>query len=467
MPSIRPAAVAGAFYPADAQALREAVDRHLTHARAASQRRRTTGQPPKILVVPHAGYVYSGDVAARAYAELAPWRDRIRRVVVLGPSHRVPLRGIAAPSATAFDTPLGRLPVDTEAMGQLDRLRPIVWSDEPHRLEHSVEVQLPFLQRVLGPQIHIVPLVVGEAGAQEVAQVLEQLWGADETLIVVSTDLSHYLPYNDARASDRSTVERILHLDTDLEGDDACGAAPLNGALLAAFRHGLAPRLLDLRNSADTAGGDRHRVVGYAALVFEPPAAAGERDSTADGDALGSALVAIARDTLRQALGLPPPEGSEPPPAHPALAQPGATFVTLHDAQGRLRGCVGRLEATRALVDDVRANALAAAFHDSRFSPLRPEEWPSLRVEVSLLQPPEPVPARTETDALQAIRPGIDGLIFDWRGARATLLPQVWKDLPVPRDFMVALKRKAGLPADFWAPDVRLYRYQARAYGPD
>ncbi|MCK6434985.1 MAG: AmmeMemoRadiSam system protein B, partial [Aquabacterium sp.] len=329
MPSIRPAAVAGAFYPADAQTLREAVDRHLTHARAASQRHRTTGQPPKVLIVPHAGYVYSGDVAARAYAELAPWRDRIRRVVVLGPSHRVPLRGIAAPSATAFDTPLGRLPVDTEAMGQLDRLRPIVWSDEPHRLEHSIEVQLPFLQRVLGPQIALVPLVVGDAGREEVAGVLEHLWGGDETVIVISTDLSHYLPYNDARASDRSTVERILHLDTDLEGDDACGAAPLNGALLAAFRHGLAPRLLDLRNSADTAGGDRHRVVGYAALVFEPAATAAERDGTTEGDELGSALVAIARDTLRQALGLPPPEGPAPPPAHPALAQPGATFVTL------------------------------------------------------------------------------------------------------------------------------------------
>lgn len=457
MRAIRPAAVAGAFYPAEAQALRQTLAHHLARA-AVDGPAQGAGVPPKMLVVPHAGYVYSGDVAAAAYAPLARWRGRIRRVVLLGPTHRVPLRGLAAPSSTAFETPLGRVRLDPQALGQLDRLRQVVWSDLPHEQEHSLEVQLPFLQTVLGDDFTLVPLVVGEAGPAEVAEVLDSLWGGEETLIVISSDLSHYLPYAKAKACDRATVERILHFETDLDPYEACGANALNGALQAAFRHGLAPRLLDMRNSADTTLGERQRVVGYSAIAFDAsPVAA----THADDNALGRVLVAAARDEIARKLGLP----GVPVPEHPALRQPGATFVTLRDGQGRLRGCVGRLEATRALIDDVRANARAAAFQDSRFSPVCADEWPGLQVEVSLLEPAVPMPAGNEAAALAALRPGVDGVIFDWRGARATLLPQVWDELPVPRDFMVALKRKAGLPSDFWAPDVRLYRYRTRQFG--
>ncbi|MBI5256167.1 MAG: AmmeMemoRadiSam system protein B [Burkholderiales bacterium] len=454
MSTIRSAAVAGSFYPANAAALQASIAGHL--AQAAPD---TLPMAPKLLVVPHAGYIYSGDVAAQAYAPLVHWREQIRRVVLLGPSHRVSLRGLAAPSATAFETPLGRVALDQAALARLDRLRQVVWSDLPHAQEHSLEVQLPFLQSVLAEGFTLVPLVVGEASPAEVAEVLEILWGGDETLIVISSDLSHYLPYAEAKACDRATVERILHFETDLDPYECCGAAPLNGALRAAYHHGLAPRLLDLRNSSDTAGGERQRVVGYCAIAFEPPVT-GDKPRPDDAE-LGGVLVGLARNAIAEALGLP----THPVAEHPALRQPGATFVTLHDARGELRGCVGRLEATRMLGDDVRANARAAAFSDTRFSPLTVDEWPGLQFEVSLLSPAVPIAAANEAAALAALKPGVDGVIFDWRGARATLLPQVWAQLPAPRDFMVALKRKAGLPADFWAPDVRLYRYSVRAFG--
>jgi AmmeMemoRadiSam system protein A len=180
-------------------------------------------------------------------------------------------------------------------------------------------------------------------------------------------------------------------------------------------------------------------------------------------DTLGRVLVTSARLTIAQALGLPDARGMAMPD-HPGLRQPGATFVTLHDADDRLRGCVGRLEATRALGDDVRANARAAAFEDSRFTPLRAHEWWGLQVEVSLLDPAEPLAARSEAEAVAALCPGIDGVTFEWRGIRATLLPQVWQQLPHAAGFIAALKRKAGLAADFWSADVRLSRYRVRSF---
>jgi hypothetical protein len=366
-------------------------------------------------------------------------------------------------------------------MDALRRLRQVAWTDLPHAQEHALEVQLPFLQTVLGNGFTLVPLVVGQASPAEVAEVLDLLWGGQETVIVISTDLSHFLAYDAAQVIDRSTVQRILHFATDLGGDEACGAAPLNGALRAARAHGLVPHLLGLRNSADAIGvahADRGRVVGYGAIAFEaaPPlpasvAPAGAESAGAAADAadvaLGRTLVAIARLSISRALGLPTVPGQTVDAAladHPALHRPGATFVTLHDGQGGLRGCVGQLEATRALADDVSANALAAAFGDHRFEPLSADEWPGLAVEVSLLGPAQPLRVASQADAQARLRPGIDGVILAWHGRRATFLPQVWAQLPDAADFLAALKVKAGLAADFWAADLRLSTYQVRSF---
>ncbi|MBX3704566.1 MAG: AmmeMemoRadiSam system protein B [Steroidobacteraceae bacterium] len=465
--SIRRAAVAGAFYPAMPGALRGAMTDWLSSTPAAADAAR--GPAPKLLVVPHAGYVYSGPIAAQAYALLAPWRGRIERVVLLGPAHRVAVRGLAVPTTCAFETPLGAVAVDRASIDALAALPQVVSSDVAHAHEHSLEVQLPFLQAVLG-SFSIVPFVVGRAAAGEVAEVLERTWGGDETLVVVSTDLSHYLPYAHARAADAATVEQILALDASIDHDQACGATPLNGALRVARARGLAPRLLELRNSGDTAG-DRSRVVGYGAIGFWPdatgvaPAEAADAEArvahdSAHDDALGAALLSRARNAIAAALGLP--QVAEP--SHPALAAPGATFVTLRRA-GELRGCIGRLEAgEHSLDEDVRRNARRAAFEDPRFPSLGPDEWPGLAVEVSLLGALEPVAAATESDACRVLRPHEDGVVLDWRGRRATFLPQVWAQMADAREFLSALRRKAGLPTGFWHEELTLSRYRVLKY---
>ena len=226
---------------------------------------------PKALVVPHAGYIYSGPVAANAYALLKPARGIVKRVVLLGPCHRVAVRGLALPGVDAFDTPLGRVPIDAEA-ANLARALPQVGDFPPtHAQEHSLEVQLPFLQEVLG-EFALVPLVVGAATADQVAEVIDRLWGGPETLVVISSDLSHYHPYDEARMMDESTVDAIMAMRTDIDHEHACGATPMTGFLTVARRRGLKPELLDLRNSGDTAG-DHVRVVGYAALAFHEAAA--------------------------------------------------------------------------------------------------------------------------------------------------------------------------------------------------
>jgi AmmeMemoRadiSam system protein B len=251
------------FYPADARQLAREVRDLLGAARH-------PGLQPKALIAPHAGYVYSGAIAASAYAALKDIAPRIRRVVLLGPTHRVAVRGLALPDADAFDTPLGRVMLDRTAMDAIARLPQVVVSGAAHALEHSLEVQLPFLQSVL-PDFTLLPLAVGTATAEEVAEVLEAVWGGDETLVVVSSDLSHYLPYATAQAVDRQTADDILQLNQLISHEQACGGTPIGGLILAARRHHLQPHLLDLRNSGDTAG-SHEGVVGYAAFAFTPVA---------------------------------------------------------------------------------------------------------------------------------------------------------------------------------------------------
>jgi hypothetical protein len=232
------------------------------------------GPPPKAIIAPHAGYVYSGPIAGSAYAALGRARDVIRRIVLLGPSHFVPLRGVATSSARGFATPLGVVPLDRDATAEVGVLSHVAPSDDAHEPEHSLEVQLPFLQELLG-EFTLVPLLVGEAAPEEVAQVLAMLWGGPETRIVVSSDLSHYHGYHAAVASDAATARAIERLQADaVEDDSACGCRPMRGLLHHARRLGLKAETLDLRNSGDTAG-PRDRVVGYGAFVFTEACAKG------------------------------------------------------------------------------------------------------------------------------------------------------------------------------------------------
>lgn len=443
MRNIRPAAVAGAFYPGDPRALLAEVDELLETVESFVPR---FGHP-KALIVPHAGYIYSGRVAASAYRELASARGVVRRVVMLGPVHRVPVRGLALPTSEAFVTPLGRIPIDRDAVKAASALPQVVVSAPAHAMEHSLEVQLPFLQRVLGA-FALVPFAVGDASVEEVAQVIERLWGGPETLIVVSTDLSHYHAYDEARRIDGATLERIERLSADLNHDQACGATPLNGLLRVARTRGLKIRRLAACNSGDTAG-DRDRVVGYASFALDEGAPVDQADA-------GRALVDVARGAIAADLGL----GAKPQTAAPAwLKQPGATFVTLKK-EGALRGCIGSLEAQRPLGEDVAANAVNAAFRDPRFPAVIAAEWQQVEVEVSLLSTPCSLRFADEAELLEAIVPGEDGLILEADGRRGTFLPQVWESLPDKRQFLAELKRKAGVPADTWITRCKLSRYR-------
>ncbi len=260
--AVRQPAVAGQFYPATAGDLQAAVRHYLAHAAPVEP-------PPKAIIAPHAGYVFSGPVAGSAYAGWQDLGTRVQRVVLLGPAHSVYLRGMAVPAARTFLTPLGGVAVDQEALAAITSLTGVITDDLPHAAEHSLEVQLPFLQ-VLFPDFTLVPVVVGDTNAESVAAVLETLWGDDATRIVISTDLSHYHSYSDARAIDDATSAAICALQTQHIGpQQACGCMPLRGLMAYAREHGLQISELDRRSSGDTAG-PRDWVVGYGAYAVQP-----------------------------------------------------------------------------------------------------------------------------------------------------------------------------------------------------
>lgn len=259
--SVREPAVAGTFYPASPRDLRASIDAFLARGRGETA---SATVRPKAIIVPHAGYVYSGASAARAFGLLSPFGRTIRRAVVLGPAHRAYVEGIVWPGTAWLKTPLGAMEVDTGALELVPQVTP---DARAHEREHSVEVELPFLQ-VVAPQAKVVPLAVGHASPEEVAAVLDALWGGPETVIVISSDLSHYLPYEIGREVDERTSSRIVALDAPLDSDEACGAAGINGLLVLARKKNLRAELVDRRSSGDAGIGSRAEVVGYGAFAF-------------------------------------------------------------------------------------------------------------------------------------------------------------------------------------------------------
>lgn len=261
MTETRAAAVAGLFYPDSADELRPAVEGYLRTAETAA-----ADASPKALIAPHAGYIYSGPIAGSAFQCLASEAPDISRVVVLGPAHRMRVQGLALPGVESFQTPLGTIPVDAELVARVTGMPQISINSQAHAPEHCLEVELPFLQVVLD-EFSILPLLISDAAASDIAEVLDRVWGGRETRIVISSDLSHYLAYEMALETDHRTAHQVVAMRRPIDSSQACGAVAINGLLEVAQRRGLEPRLLDLRNSGDTAG-DRGRVVGYAAISF-------------------------------------------------------------------------------------------------------------------------------------------------------------------------------------------------------
>ena len=446
---VKPPNVAGTFYPGDGDVLRREVDAHLEQAR-------TDGPVPKALIAPHAGYRYSGPVAASAYARLKPRAREIRRVVLLGPAHFHPVRGVATSSAEWFETPLGRVPVDMASVRRAREFGFVQELDPAFEREHSLEAHLPFLMRVL-PRFSLVPLLVGSANQVEIDTLIETLWGGPETVIVISSDLSHYLDYETARRIDAKTSAAIVALRHDDVGyEQACGRHAVNGLLHLARRHRLDARALDVRNSGDTAG-TRDCVVGYGAYAFFEPA------MTALGFEARRHLLGIAARSIRHGIEHGSACEVDLDLLPPALREPRATFVTL-ESDRRLRGCVGSLEATRALATDVAHNARAAASTDPRFPPVEKDELEGLSIKISVLSSPVPFHAGSEADLVDGLRPGIDGLIIEDDEGRATFLPSVWKSIPEPVRFVRELAGKAGWPAGHWSETVRVWRYTTEEF---
>lgn len=261
---IRPSAVAGLFYPGDPAELRDAVSAYLSQAPTVA------GPVPKALIVPHAGYAYSGAIAGAAYSQVAHRRKQIRRIVLIGPSHRVHLRGMAVPAAEVFQSPLGMVSVDRELKSRALEHEQVIESDAPHANEHSLEVQLPFLQ-MLFDDFTLLPIALGSASAPAVAAALADVWGDEETLVLVSSDLSHYLPYDEACAVDAETITAIVHNNAALTGEQACGCIGINGLTFLARQRSARIEEIARCNSGDTAG-DRSRVVGYGAFALHESA---------------------------------------------------------------------------------------------------------------------------------------------------------------------------------------------------
>ncbi len=454
MSTVRPPAVAGQFYPGKAAELERVVDSYLRDAA-------TEAACPKAIVAPHAGYVYSGSTAAKVYARVKNGAEKISRVILLGPAHRVGFRGMALSGADFYSTPLGQVPIDKAAITSIRNLPSVGNLDQAHAEEHSLEVHLPFLQRCLNA-FTLVPIVVGQCQSADVARVLEALWGGSETLVVISSDLSHFLPYGEAQAKDAGTSNKILQLDTDLTGDQACGCNPINGLMQVLRAKNLDIDELSVINSGDTAG-DKARVVGYGAYVVVEHTQSKREQRAMYNLAHRQQLLSLARQSI--ASQFPKPSNFDIAGAHyhPLLREELGSFVTLKIV-GRLRGCIGSLQAQRPLFADVAHNAIAAAFKDKRFKRLTLEEPLQVDIHISVLSRAQPIEVESRESLIQQLRPGVDGLILQDGNHRSTYLPSVWEQMPDPEKFVSELRAKAGLPREGWSDSMQVSLYTTEEF---
>ncbi|RKY64397.1 MAG: hypothetical protein DRQ02_11505 [Candidatus Latescibacterota bacterium] len=471
--TLRRAANAGMFYPADPKALSQMIDTYLENARQA-------GVSGEIIALscPHAGYEYSGQIAANAYNQIAG-KD-YPTVAVIAPSHLEYFPEISVYDGDGFQTPLGPVYVDKDLASQLvARHRSIVFSTRGHwiagsaRQEHSLEVQLPFLQRVL-KDFRIIPIVMGDQGypsCQVLGEALAEVLSGQRALIVASSDLSHFHSYDQAVRLDKAAVERVEKFDSRGLSEDidrgiceACGGGPIAAAMIAAKALGAnRAKVLVYANSGDVTG-DLSSVVGYMAAMFYKQT--GEKKQQKVGVNLGLSqedrqqLLRLARRAIEYSL-----EGAEPPEFRPrsqALNEKRGAFVTLTKL-GRLRGCIGYVEAHRPLFQTVKEAAISAALHDPRFPPVSKEEMKDVRIEISVLTPPR------RTKEIDEIKIGRDGIILKRGYNQGLLLPQVATEYGW--DLLTFLEHtcyKAGLPKDAWQDrETEIWTFSAEVFGEE
>ena len=449
MPTRTPA-VAGLFYPAEPEALDRIVHTHLDAAKVVPA-------AAKAIVAPHAGYAYSGPIAGSAFKTVAHLKDQVSRVIVIGPSHHMRFRGMAVPSASGLETPFGAVAIDQAALAGALKLPDIRVFDAPFEGEHALEVELPFIQ-VLFPRASVVPILVGEASAEAVERVLAELWGGPETLVVVSSDLSHFHACDEARQLDLGTSQAIETATLQkIDSNAACGFRALAGLLLRAAKLDLRATTRDLRNSADTQGG-RDRVVGYGAYTFEY--------------ALGAELTPVQRrvllETAYAALRHLAETGKVPNVQVESFPWPQRALrrtVVNHEKERQFRGCVGTLLSANPLVADVVANTYKSAVQDPRFKSMTPNELGKARVTISILSHMRSMTFGSDGELIDKLRPDVDGLAIRDGELQSLFLPKVWDLLPQPPDFLRRLKEKAGLPpAAPLSRDAQAFHFTAETF---
>ncbi|MEI8062769.1 MAG: AmmeMemoRadiSam system protein B [Verrucomicrobiota bacterium] len=472
---VREPAVAGLFYPKEPAALSQTLEQLLANAVP-----QTLEGDLRALICPHAGYQFSGPVAASAFRLLLG--HDFQTVMLLAVSHYAAFAGASVSDANIYRTPLGDVPISPKAAA-LAKLKPFVlesccflrrpdWAsqashplpptgtDTPETWEHSGEVEVPFLQKTL-KDFSLVPVVTGEVDPAQMAQALATQWD-DKTLIVASTDLSHYHPITEARTLDTATVNAIVNLDIERMQSvgDACGKTPVLALMHLAKLKGWRAKLLDCRNSGDTTGDTRSdaTVVGYGAIAFYAPSpqtfSAAERRQ----------LLAFARQSLRSAVTRSPTVESNPAAVPEKFNPPTGCFVTL-TKHGQLRGCIGHIIPQVALHKAIADNAQSAALHDGRFSPVQPVELDQIEIEISVLTVPVELPFKSPEDLLQKLQPYRDGVVLQMNGDGATYLPQVWAQIPDKVAFLNSLAQKAGRAATDWRkPGTKIFIYHVESF---
>lgn len=460
MDKFRAPAVAGVFYPADTANLNAQVGKYLSNVTPLS------GRQPKMLIVPHAGYRYSAPTAAKAYGLLEPYAQNIRNVILVGPSHYVAVDGFALSGDDYFKTPLGRVPVNKEINAELAQNSRFKYNNLAHLKEHSLEVQLPFLQKAL-KRFSIVPVVYGSGDPAVLAAALQPYVDRPDTLIIFSADLSHYYTYDQARHIDSQTGKLVADRLPQVEEHMSCGSLGINTAVLLARKYNFQPRLLDIINSGDVTG-DKSGVVGYGAWSFDRGEAPEEEELSplereveslrSFAGIYGKDLLEIAEASLKEAVGRKKykPSRSDYPNE---LFNRGASFVTLQIGN-ELRGCIGSLLPNRAIADDIADNAYKAALEDSRFFPLTAEELKNIKTSISLLSGFEAINYKDEADLLSKIIQGVDGIVIRDGNRQGVFLPAVWKQLPDKAEFLNNLKIKAGMSPSYWSNRIKVYRFR-------
>ncbi len=454
---VRKPVLAGLFYPAEKETLINNISGFLSNAAFSNE------VAPKALIAPHAGYVCSGQVAANAYIFWRSQKNEIKRVVIIGPSHRVALKGIALPSARSFKTPLGEVVIDREAVNSIVDLPQIVVDDAPHEKEHSIEVHIPFLQEILG-DFKLIPLLTGAVSGDKVAEVIERLWGDKTTRFLVSSDLSHFHNYEEAQRRDEATAKAIEDKNpAKIDNKDACGCRPISGMLISAMRHDLCVERLDLRNSGDSIG-RKDQVVGYGAWAFYEKKdchLSTKNCEERNQDIIcreSKSILKIAAKALIYSVKKREVPRIDISSFKTELKMKRATFVTLNK-NGKLRGCIGSVQAKKPLIVDVVENTYKAAIQDPRFLSVKEEELVGLHLTISVLSTFKKISFSSEDDLRLQLRPQVDGLIIMDQGKSSLFLPEVWKSIPRTSDFLNQLKLKAGLNSNHWTITFKAWRF--------